>query len=60
MHEFMMQVLTRISEVKNFFNPCDEHGMMAYPEMRFQRKECCEYINTPKVRERQEYPELVA
>lgn len=49
-----------ITEMKKLFLPYDEKLMKAHPVMRFQRKEYIEYLNTPKVLEHCDYPELVA
>lgn len=47
-------------EIKEFFTPFDADKMNAHPVIRFQRKEFAQFVNTPKVLERCEYPELVA
>ena len=48
------------SDIKKFFNPFEEKAMKAHTVVRFQRKEFAQYINSPKVRENCEYPELAA
>ena len=49
-----------MNEIKNFFKPYDEKEMTAHTVLRFQRRENSEFLNTPKVQEYYEYPELAA
>ncbi|NOU19293.1 MAG: hypothetical protein HOO91_17180 [Bacteroidales bacterium] len=49
-----------IEEVKQFFKPYDEKEMTAHSVLRFQRKENSQFLNSSKVQEYFEYPELVA
>jgi len=45
-------------KLKDLFVPYSDEGMEAYPVPRFLRKDFSGYLNTPKVREKIEYPEL--
>ena len=48
------------NQIKEFIKPYNENEMKAHTVLRFQRKEFAEYINSPKVQEFHNYPELAA
>lgn len=48
------------NEIKSFFDPYKESRMQYHPVVKFLKRENNEYINSPKVQESFEYPELVA
>ena len=48
------------NEINSFFKPFDENKMQYHPVVKFLKRENSEYINSPKVQEPFEYPELVA
>ncbi|MFP4287844.1 MAG: SOS response-associated peptidase [Bacteroidales bacterium] len=49
---------TSKEKLKDLFVPYSDEGMEAYPVPRFLRKDFSRHLNTPKVREKIEYPEL--
>jgi len=46
-------------DIKRFFHPYDATEMQAHTVLRFQRKENSQFLNTEKVQEYFEYPELL-
>lgn len=57
--DYLNEKLTK-SEIEKFFQPYPQADMQAHPVMRFLKKENYQYLNSEKVLEEFNYPELVA
>jgi putative SOS response-associated peptidase YedK len=49
-----------MNQIKDFLKPFDQSAMQAHTVVRFLKKENYVYVNTPKVQEYFDYPELAA